>query len=56
MELTIKCLLKDYYRMVFPYSGKTYFNDMKFGDLIDNQNHDIHLIGSRIMPNPYVLF
>ena len=56
MDLTIKCLLKDYYKMVFPYSCKVYFNDMEFGDLVDNQNHDIHVIGSWIIPSPYVLF
>ena len=27
MELTIKCLFKDYHKMVFPYSCKAYFND-----------------------------
>ena len=42
--------------MIFPYSCKAYFNDLKFGDLIDNQNHDIHVIGSWIIPSPYVLF
>ena len=56
MDLTIKCLLKDYYKMVFPYSCKVYFNDMEFGDLVDNQNHDIHIIGSWIIPKSHVLF
>ena len=56
MELTIKCLLKDYFRMVFPYSYKAYFNDLEFGDLMDNQNHNIHVIGSWIIPSPYALF
>ena len=41
MELTIKCLFKDYDKIVFPYSYKAYFNDLEFGDLIDNQNHYI---------------
>ena len=56
MELTIKCLLKDYFKMVFSYSYKAYFNDLEFGDLMDNQNHNIHVIGSWIIPSPYVLF
>jgi hypothetical protein len=56
MELTIKCLFKDYHKMVFPYPRKAYFNDLKFGDLIDNQNHYIHIIGSWITPRPHVLF
>ena len=56
MKLTIKCLLKEYYKMVFPYSCKAYFNDLEFGDHIDNQNHDIHIVGSWIIPSPYVLF
>jgi len=43
MELTIKYLFKDYHKMVFPYSYKLYFNDLEFGDLIDNQNHYIQL-------------
>ena len=42
--------------MVFPYSCKAYFNDLKFGDLIGNQNHYIHIIGSWITPRPHVLF
>ena len=42
--------------MIFPYSCKAYFNDLEFEDLIDNQNHDIHVIGSWIIPSPYVLF
>ena len=42
--------------MVFPYSCKAYFNDLEFGDLIDNQNHYIHIIGSWITLRPYVLF
>ena len=29
--------------MVIPYPCKAYFNDLKFGDLIDNQNHYIQL-------------
>ena len=29
--------------MVFPYSYKVYFNDLKFEDLIDNKNHYIQL-------------
>ena len=56
MELTIKCLFKDYHKMVFPYSCKAYFNDLEFGDLIGNQNHYIHIIGSWITPRPHVLF
>ena len=56
MELTIQCLLNDYYKMIFPNSCKAYFKDLEFGDLIDNQNHDIHVIGSQIIPNLYVLF
>ena len=60
MELTIKYLLKDYCKMVFPYSCKAYSNvkliHLEFGDLMDNQNHNIHVIGSWIIPSPYVLF
>ena len=43
MELTIKYLFKDYHKMVFTYSYKVYFNDLEFGNLIDNQNHYIQL-------------
>ena len=56
MELTTKCLFKDYHKMVFPYPCKAYFNDLEFGDLIDNQNYYIHIIGSWITPGPHVLF
>ena len=42
--------------MIIPYSCKAYFNDLEFGDLIDNQNHYIHIIGSWITPRPHVLF
>ena len=42
--------------MVFLYSCKAYFNDLEFEDLIDNQNHYIHIIGSWITPRPHVLF
>jgi hypothetical protein len=41
MKLTIKCLFKDYHKMVFPYSYQAYFNDLEFEDLIDNHNHYI---------------
>ena len=30
MELTTKCLFKDYHKMVFPYLCKAYFNDLEF--------------------------
>ena len=56
MELTIKCLFKDYQKIVFPYLCKVCFNDLEFGDHIDNQNHYIHIIGSWITPRPHVLF
>ena len=60
MELTIKYLLKDYCKMVFPYSCKAYSNvkliHLEFEDLMDNQNRNIHVIGSWIIPSPYVLF
>jgi hypothetical protein len=55
-ELTIKCLFKDYYKMVFLYWCKAYLDDLKFGDLINNQNHYIHINGSWITPRPHVLF
>jgi hypothetical protein len=55
MELTIKYLFKDYHKRVFSYSCKAYFNDLKFGDLIYNQNHYILIIGSWITPRPQVL-
>ena len=42
--------------MVFPYSCKAYFNYLKFGDLIGNQNHYILVIGSWITPRPHMLF
>ena len=48
MELTTKYLFKDYHKMIFPYPCKAYFNDLEFGNLIDNQNHYIHIIGSWI--------
>ena len=41
MELTINYLFKDYYKMIFLYSYKVYFNDLEFGDVIDYQNHYI---------------
>ena len=56
MKLTIKCLFKDYYKMVFSYLCKVCFNDLEFGDPIDNQNHYIYIIGSWITPRPHVLF
>ena len=56
MKLTIKCLFKDYHKIVFPYSCTAYFNDLDFGDLIGNQNHYIHIIGLWIIPRLYVLF
>jgi hypothetical protein len=55
-ELTIKCLFKDYHKMVFPYSCEAYFNDLEFGDLIDNQNHYTDIIRSWITPISHVLF
>jgi hypothetical protein len=56
IELTIKALFKDYHKMVFPYSCKAYFNDIKFGDLIDNQNHYIYIIGSWITPRDHMCY
>jgi hypothetical protein len=38
------------------YLCKDYFNDLEFGDLIDNQNHNIHIIGSWIISRSHVLF
>ena len=42
--------------MVFQYPCKACFNDLEFGDLIDNQNYYIHIIGSWITLGPHALF